>query len=206
MLARRLRRFNPPGPLFFTKMVSDTNINHNKENEVSIETLHELFSYDPETGVITPKSHWHASRGNKEAGSINGAGYRQIMILGRLTMAHRIAWAMYYGEWPKKMLDHKNRVKSDNRIENLQESNKSKNAMNAVWTRAVSGYRGVFWTRKERRWDSKITVRGKVIKLGLYQDLEEAAGMRLTAEMEFFGTLCPTGEVTLPTCQKSSEL
>ena len=57
----------------------------------------------------------------KEAGSIDSYGYRQITVDGVRHLAHKLVWL-----WHNKTLipglefDHINRIRTDNRIENLQ--------------------------------------------------------------------------------------
>lgn len=57
-------------------------------------------------------------------GSIDKDGYLIIKVKSKQFKAHRIAWFLYYGYFPKSELDHINRNKLDNRIENLRESNR----------------------------------------------------------------------------------
>lgn len=63
-------------------------------------------------------------------GSIDKDGYLIIKVKGKQFKAHRIAWLLYYGYFPKSELDHINRNKLDNRIENLRESNRSEQNRN----------------------------------------------------------------------------
>lgn len=57
-------------------------------------------------------------------GSLDKDGYLIIKIKGKQYKAHRIVWLLNYGKFPKSELDHINRNKLDNRIENLRESNR----------------------------------------------------------------------------------
>ena len=63
-------------------------------------------------------------------GSIDKDGYLIIKVKGKQFKAHRIAWLLCYGYFPKSELDHINRNKLDNRIENLRESNRSEQNRN----------------------------------------------------------------------------
>lgn len=54
------------------------------------------------------------------AGAKETRGYRQIRIDGILFMAHRLVWLMIRNEWPLDDIDHINRNRDDNRIENLR--------------------------------------------------------------------------------------
>lgn len=108
--------------------------------------LMEAVLYNPSTGEIT----WlkpAASVGHlagKEAGTINGDGYRSIMIDGKLYQGHRLAWLYVYGVFPKGRLDHVNGIKTDNRIINLREATPSQNMMNSPAPRSNStGFKNV---------------------------------------------------------------
>lgn len=57
-------------------------------------------------------------------GSLDKDGYLIIKVKGKQFKAHRIVWLLNYGKFPTKELDHKNRNKLDNRIENLRESDR----------------------------------------------------------------------------------
>lgn len=94
-----------------------------KANDVSAEAVRELLSYEPETGDF----HWTdspknagAKRGRK-VGTVASNGYVMIRILGRVRLAHRLAWLLTYGEWPEFTIDHVNHQPGDNRLANLRD-------------------------------------------------------------------------------------
>jgi len=77
---------------------------------IDINILHDLLSYDAETGIFTWKTRtlsYCSSIDNqkrlntriagKPAGYHHSAGYTCITLLGVAYLAHRIAWAMHYG-------------------------------------------------------------------------------------------------------------
>lgn len=72
------------------------------------------FNYDYLTGKIT-----RSDRRNS-LGSIDHYGYLILKIKGIQYKAHRLAWFLYYGEWPINGIDHINGDKYDNRIKNLR--------------------------------------------------------------------------------------
>jgi hypothetical protein len=100
-----------------------------------IERLRLLLDYNPETGDVT----WRVYRGRCAnvgdlAGSVSLNGYRRICIRDGDTvnyLAHRIAWALHYGEDPyPHELDHIDRNRLNNRITNLRLVTRSENMRN----------------------------------------------------------------------------
>lgn len=72
------------------------------------------FNYDKETGHIE-----RTDRKNSN-GSKDKDGYLIIKIKGKQYKAHRLAWLIVYREWPQDEIDHINRDRTDNRINNLR--------------------------------------------------------------------------------------
>lgn len=136
----------------------------------------ELF-YDPITGIFLSRVNGHKRKLGQKVGSISKSGYHQIGIKNRSYPAHRLAWVYVYGVWPPHDVDHINRNRADNRIENLRLATRAENLRNApVNRRSSSGVRGVHATRKGKKpWQANIMVNGKRYFLGLFNDLESAA-------------------------------
>ena len=87
--------------------------------------LHEQYVYNPDTGVIFSKYY-----GRPLVGKIDSHGYLLMRVHGRRYAIHRIAWLMHYGEEPPPMLDHIDRNKQNNRINNLRPANHYLNSKN----------------------------------------------------------------------------
>jgi hypothetical protein len=147
--------------------------------------LKQMLAYDEETGMFT----WAANMGRKTragsiAGSDNGRGYIKIKIRGKGFTAHRLAWLYVYGEWPSGLIDHKNSIRSDNRIENLREATILENVQNRVkrtnWS--ASSYLGVSWSSKANKWQAAIKLNKKTTYLGVFDSEEEASKAYLLAK------------------------
>ena len=147
--------------------------------------FHKYLNYNPETGVFT----WliNTSRIVKGtcAGSVN-QGYVRIKIQRKTYAAHRLAWFMTYGHWPKHELDHVNNIRSDNRLCNLREADRSENSRNCVSRGNVCGYKGVF-VKPNGRYQARIVVKGVKYHLGHYDTAEEAHDAYVRAALKLHG-------------------
>ena len=77
---------------------------------------------------------WNTRYSGKETfTSRNTNGYAQAAIYDKQYLAHRVAWAIYYGEWPRSEIDHIDRVKDNNAINNLRTVTRSENLKNRVF-------------------------------------------------------------------------
>jgi HNH endonuclease len=136
--------------------------------------LQERLSYNPETGSFTWKSHRKSTQIGKTAGAVARNGYRRIKLGQRDRLAHRLAWLYVYGVMPAGDIDHINRNRADNRIENLRLANRSQNGANArLWKSNTSGLRGV--RRFHKKWRATIGYGGQLYHLGTFATAEEAS-------------------------------
>jgi len=81
--------------------------------------LFKVLDYNPLSGEFTWKVNASQKKAGDKAGYTKGR-YSQIGIGGRLFLAHRLAWLIFHGAEPEFQIDHRNQVKSDNRIANLR--------------------------------------------------------------------------------------
>jgi hypothetical protein len=154
---------------------------------MNINELKLLFSYDPDTGAI----HWIAKgKGmikKKAAGTLLHSGYLGICVGSKRWQAHRIAWALHNGQWPKDQIDHINGIKTDNRICNLREATNSQNGKNLGLSKAnKSGIKGVSFEAYTNRWKATIRVDGKSISIGRFNSIDDALIARQLAEKHYF--------------------
>lgn len=110
-------------------------------------------------------------------------GYKCGTIFYKTYKAHRVIWAMKYGEWPSLEIDHINGVPDDNRIENLRVVSTSINARNAkMRTHNTSGANGVNWSKSRGLWEARIAIAGKRRFLGAFANIDDAIAARKAAE------------------------
>lgn len=144
------------------------------------------LNYSPETGQFS----WNTKRKGRNHKKVGGVslGYIRIGIDGMRFFAHRVAWLYVHGEWPKGNIDHINRNKMDNRICNLRVVSQQENNHNQRTRRDSStGHAGVslHWTGKYRAY---ISVSGRQIHVGLYENFNEAVAARAEAKRKFHPT------------------
>lgn len=147
----------------------------------------ELLEYAPLTGEFKwkkcPANRW---RSNEFAGGNTKDGYRIISIKGRKYLSHRLAWLWMHGSWPEGQIDHINHDRLDNRIENLRVVTLQENRKNQRLSKAnKSGFIGVSWATRDRRWRAAIQVKGKMMGLGDYKTFKEAVAARKAAEVKY---------------------
>lgn len=102
-------------------------------------------------------------------------------------LLHRLVTDFKY-----ETVDHINRKKLDNRLENLREVTVSQNQINkSMQKNNTSGVVGVSWDKDRGMWHVMITVNKKHINLGRYTDLEVAKSVRLEAEKKYHKEYTP---------------
>jgi hypothetical protein len=117
------------------------------------------------------------------AGSHDSEGYSRIKVDGKHYFAHRLVFLYHFGYMPEHEVDHIDRNRSNNKIENLREASKSCNMRNSTQQNSTtSGVKGLSWHKATQKWVAQIMVNGTVKHLGLYSDFAEAAAHRLAAE------------------------
>ena len=158
------------------------------------EELRQLLRYDPETGYLFWRDRPAVNKINKQFNTAyagkramtadNGHGYMRGAISGRKVLAHRVAWAITYGDWPEQHIDHINGDRSDNRIVNLRLADIQANARNMkLFSTNTSGVAGVSRIKRENKWRASIWNSRRMIDLGSFHSFDEAVSARKQAEI-----------------------
>jgi hypothetical protein len=147
---------------------------------ISYELAKQMFSYDPENGLII-------RLGGPRPGPrtrANDRGYIQLKINNKTVRAHQLAWLLHYGEWPGQSIDHVNGIKADNRICNLRLATQALNCQNVVKPRKnnKSGYLGVHFSKVMNKYEASLRHNRKTIHLGYSDDPAQAHQIYLEAK------------------------
>ena len=103
-------------------------------------------------------------------------GYIQIKVGGKHYLAHRLIMLAFVGESDQEV-DHINRIRHDNRFENLRYCTRRENALNMAMVDNTKGYT---WYRN--KWQAYIRINGKQKHLGCFDTEAEARQAFLDAK------------------------
>lgn len=154
--------------------------------------LKSLVEYSPETGLFVRKITKGPAKSGRVCGNINGLGYVQFMIDGKLYLAHRLAWLYVYGVFPEGPIDHINRNKQDNRLNNLRACTNSENEYNKSLRKVnTSGVTGVTWVAKRNKWQVQIRCNKEQVFIGRFNNFEDAVKARKNGEKLYHKDFAP---------------
>lgn len=152
-----------------------------------IENIREILNYDPSTGIFT----WLDDRRKRVligdvAGLKDKQGYIRIKIESQEYRAHRLAFLFMTGEIPE-YVDHINRLKDDNRWENLRACTFSQNMCNrGIKSNNKTGVLGVTWCKRRSTWSVRVNY-NKVRFERTFKDFELAELVASEARSKFHG-------------------
>ena len=145
----------------------------------ALETLNELFIYDPSSGDLRWKSipkNFRRARVGDLVGTIGAKGYRIVGIDRVYYLAHRIIWKMMTGSDPVDQVDHEDTNRINNRWENLRSTSNGPNIQNSrIRKDNKSGVKGVSWEASHKAWRATITHNGNVIRIGRFKTIAAAS-------------------------------
>lgn len=127
--------------------------------------------YDPATGEFRAPN-------GRRLDYPRSDGYREVQFYGRKYVAHHLAWFKVYGYFPTQIIDHINRDKGDNRIENLREVDAQTNQRN-------KGQKGYYWDKDKQKWRVQWSYNNRQIYVGLYDTESEAQAVYAAATAGF---------------------
>lgn len=179
-------------------------------HQLTQKTLKDIIHYDPNTGIFTwkirnikyfsdiggkTKYHlqniWNSRFSLKKAGSVwkqresSGLEYLTIGIFGDTFRAHRLAFLYMTGNIPCQ-IDHHDQNGLNNKWKNLRIANDSINSKNKTMrSDNSSGFTGVSFIKKEKKWRVYITIDGDHIYGGSFLDINDAIERRKELNIEY---------------------
>jgi HNH endonuclease/AP2 domain len=148
--------------------------------------LQELFLYD--NGNLVRRVSVKGSNAGTVIGTRRAKGYFVAMVDGKSYRVHHLVWMYHHGHFVPE-LDHINRDRGDNRIENLRPCTHSQNLGNS--RARVHKYKGVTFCKATEKWRAQMNGH-----LGRFDTIEEAALAYNAAAIEHFGEFAHLNKVT----------
>ena len=160
--------------------------------------LHTLFDY--KEGMLF----WKISRSpvfpGKRAGCLcRHRGYRYIRINYKLYAEHNLIWIYHNGDIPEGFeVDHRDRNKLNNKLENLRLATRTQNNGNRDTTYGTSQFKGVYFDKQTGKWRAEIRYQKKRKRLGRFLNELDAAKAYDRAAKELFGEFAKCNTLSKP--------
>lgn len=155
------------------------------ETEEFRRRIMEVLEYSPETGLFRWKVMYNSAQKRGWFSGSNKDGYLIIRFNRKSYKTHRLAWLIVYGDFPSGEIDHEDQNKWNNRISNLKDVSHKENSKNCALSKAnKSGFTGVAFHKITGKWQASIRVDGKIVYLGLFDNIEDAIACRKQGNIE----------------------
>lgn len=159
--------------------------------------LQTRLDYNPVTGELFWKEKLGTDRwtrawntmwvGKAALTADDGRGYCYGHVDGEKITAHKAAWAIYYGSFPTKGLDHEDGNRKHNAIKNLSDVGHKGNNKNKAAQKNKSGLpAGVVHvkSRKILPYSARISIKGKQTNIGNFANPADAHQAYLNAALQ----------------------
>lgn len=171
--------------------------------KINQEYILECFTYHKDGSLVwrnRPRDHFSNNMGwkvfngmypGKVAGRIHHKGYLEVKLSGKYhCMVHRLVWIYHKGALPE-FIDHINRDKLDNRIENLRAATKQENCSNrSIQKNNSVGHTGIR-ALPDSKYGVRINYKGETHWFGTHSTLESAISAHEKGSRELRGEFCP---------------
>lgn len=149
-----------------------------------LQRMIDYIEYNSEEGILTYKTTVGGRVKGSKVGWVNGEGYLKLQVNGKQRAYQNVCWFLYYGVWPRGLVDHINRDPGDNRISNLRLATPNQNTVNRSYSSiGSSNYRGVY---KNDAGNWRVICCGKY--LGTFRSKHEAAMIyNIYMETNYYG-------------------
>lgn len=121
--------------------------------------------------------------------ALTAGGYGNFFVEGKRPYAHRVSFSISIGPIPQGMkIDHMCHNTACVKPAHLRLATHKQNMENQSGLTSVnkSGHRGVAWMKDRNKWRAQVRHNGKTIRVGLFDDPNEAGRAALEARNEMF--------------------
>ncbi|QJI52409.1 HNH endonuclease [Psychrobacillus phage Perkons] len=118
--------------------------------------------------------------------SMNKDGYAVAKIEGKVQFLHHVI--INTPSEKNRVIDHIDKNKLNNKLDNLRIIEKQKNHMNHKgYSNNKTGFTGVVLDKRNGRWKAIIRIDKKPKQIGVFENIEDAVKSRLQAELKYYG-------------------
>ena len=165
-----------------------------KKKKLTQKRLKEVLNYNPVTGVWRRlKALSNSVKNIKIVGGIcKTHGYRRMSIDGVRYRSNRLAWMYMEGYFPEHVVDHKDKIRHNDKWDNLRAITQQCNMKNCkISVASKTDITGVN-IHKNGKFFTYININGTKKHLGYFAKLGEAAMARWQAEKKYNWPNCQT--------------
>ena len=142
-------------------------------------TTNGVFYFDKEDYDLIKDYCWTINKEGYVASSIYKNNRNTVILMHRLLLSSQL-------QNNKKIVDHINQHRNDNRKSNLRVCTHAQNHYNiGIVSNNTSGVTGVNFHKCQKKWRAYIRVDGKHIELGHFDDFNDAVKARRNAEKQY---------------------
>lgn len=161
---------------------------------INLHLIKQYIDYSPDSGIFSriklDKKDSVSSLG--PIFGLDNGGYIIFSVLGQSYLAHRLAF-LFMGEKIPELVDHKNRVRSDNRWVNLRAADKFINAQNrSMQKNNISGCPGVIFDKHRNKFRTYVRFNGRSYTAGRFVEFIDAVKALENLKSNLAGNLCPS--------------
>ncbi len=146
--------------------------------EITQQLLHDYFEYQDDGHLYRKhKTNNGTSVGRHFGGLHKQSGYITGKFFG-YAAEHRLIFMYHHGYFPKE-IDHINKDRADNRIENLRDVNRTQNKLNTTkQSNNKSQYKNVVYRPDTKQYRSWVSFEGHRINMPNFDTAKEASKYR----------------------------
>lgn len=160
---------------------------------ITKELLHSLFEY--RDGELYHRKAIGPKKAGAKAGSRKADGVSHVRVEGSMQLVHRMVFLMHHGYLPE-MVDHINRDRSDNRIENLRAATHAQNAYNSIArVDSTSKIKNVNYNSRLKKWQVRVQANKQRFHAGCFDTLEKAEKMAIELRNKLHGEFARHGNL-----------
>lgn len=162
--------------------------------------IKDSFFYKDGKMYWRPEAKYSRAKDGKPIGCENDKGYfiysfKRSGKRKRIPI-HKMIWIYHYGEIPHGMIvDHIDRDRKNNLVENLRLATKVQNSRNTGPQKGSSKFKGVSFNKRLKRWHAYIQYKGKRKHIGFYEKETDAAKSYNYWAVKSFGKFAVLNEV-----------